>query len=160
MRALILLTLSALTLAAQVEVQWSLKDPQSWEPVSDWRNLPKLPDPQSTNERKCCADNKKGWVAGLRVAGDIISGFDHYFVSSLENTTTVIAWHNAQGGRGPLWKTAIVKSFKGTKLLTSKCFGSPGCLPWERFTPPPDDNLVRHGIWIAEDLWDRHRSLR
>jgi hypothetical protein len=149
-----------------------------------WRNLPKRPVPTGGEVL-----DGPGWIFDLVVQGVHFAGHDHYAVEptpqgvkvtvwtdDLEDVETNYAWGQvwtflppAPDGRfaGRVntvqYRTVFsedlvdIRRFVPEGLTTSG--GPVELLPWSEFPVPPDV-IVRHGIWLDDELFKAHAAAR
>lgn len=141
----LLLTLPAN--AQKVYVQWSLKNPQGWEEVGEWSRLPKqaFPSGDAIGGR----DNKKGWVAAVRIGDHVLVGYDFY---SVERNGGKVIFHG--------WIDDPTDRIRGKAKIAERCVFPEGkceVIPWHKFKRP---RHARYGVWLPLDLWVEHRKLQ
>lgn len=166
----------------KIYVQWSLDTPETWREYdsSEWALLPAKPIPTGGE----IIDAGLGWITSISVQGINFTG-DHFAVEDHVDFLDVFAWWDDpddyppewQGGHRyrfypptvkenrwaeKYWDTNIEHELYGGTLMYDQ---------WNRpiegsvtkrigeFIPPPI-NLIRHGIWLPDDLYEAHSALQ
>ncbi len=173
----------------KIYVQWTLATPQDWElyDSSDWRNLPKKPEPVGGE----IIDDQPGWIHGLCIQGVVFNSFDHYALwESTDPVGLVVGCWNDDpvdypvGTRfGDFWMFEPIQpdSAIGGQLNTRQTkvtYGDPEWIAdkdhinsikmtgglarvdlWNR-KPNPATPIIKHGIWVSDALNDEHFAVR
>lgn len=162
-------------------VQWSLAEPQDWIEVeaAAWRSLARRPTPKGDE----VIDNSPGWIYDLACQGIWMGGMDHLAVEPLpRGGAKVWGWNDdlEDFPVGSRWGRVMTfdRDLNQTKTyycepdaapvqtLGAHFHQGPGgvrheveYLPWEDF-PVPDDEITLHGIWLPDELEQRHAEVR
>lgn len=170
----------------KVLVQWSYRNPQDWEEVEarDWASTPFRAQP-SSNGRHGGRDNLPGWINDLNVQGVHFNGQDHIAVESIiignEEGVRVTAWNddpedwpvgersahiwtflplapdpNLGGAINTRQFQLIYAEGERFEKLENNIPQNTSLRPWSEFVPP-DNAIVRHGVWLEDDKWEDHR---
>lgn len=162
----------------KVLVQWATLTPGDWQEHDSaaWESLPAKPEPRGGE----AVDDALGWVNRLNVQGVEFTG-DHYAVEHLRNGCRVICWDDDPadippdefcarvwtfrplapdpriGGRYNTRQSQVVYAAPAAmaRLLRNAPYENTILVPWAEFVPPPA-RLMRHGIWLSDDLYRRH----
>jgi hypothetical protein len=169
----------------KVLVQWALMTPSDYIEIdsSEWATLPKkgLPGPSQLGG----GNDDLGWVNRLNVQG-IEFMADHYAVEHLLDGCRVTTWYDDPEDYSPGVFYARVWTFLdpapdaslGGLMNTRQSqvvYAAPTLLqkfwddsqgngyentelrPWDEFEPP-DDSIIRHGVWLPEGLYAAHET--
>ena len=155
--AILTLLLWAAPVSAQrpdVFVQWSLKNPQGWERVTDWKALPKRPIPRDGEIGG--TDDLKGWVAAVRIGNVTLEGFDHYAVIATATRVRFLGW--IDDPTDPKRAGRLAQECTFTRSVEPDCtyFSHE---EYAKFRPPAK-NITRHGVWLPLVLWVEHIKAR
>jgi hypothetical protein len=154
-------------------VQWSLSEPEDFEEITigEWRAQPKRPVPKGGE----AINHEKGYIYDLIVDGVTFGSYDHYAVEPAPgNGIKVTVWNDdIEDGWEPIgsvwvfrphrrdpkhgqWTTnQTVVRYGYPEIETYSSGGKVEYRPWSEF-PMPDEAVVRHGIWLDEDLFRAH----
>ena len=163
-------------------VQWATNPPTDWVPVNvtsygKWRGLPTRPEPRGGEP----IDATPGYVHSVMCQGVSIQSMDHYHVRRAGSALVVTAWNDPEdwppGTRwaqrwtfGKLRNDPRLHVLNTNQRLTvyregdtpdmgeSTTGGPIEYKSWSDFVPPTDG--VRHGIWLPDDLNERHFKAR
>ncbi len=173
------LVLSGFVQAAplKVYVQWATNPPQDWQQTDcqAWSDLPKRPVPAVGRGQRGDDLDSPGWIAAINVVGTIVRGWDHYALEPDGEGCRVTGWNDDVEDFSMPW--AEVALFLppardpkiGGRYNTRNYFKRysdnqanerPGAdfHPWSEFVKPRDDSVVRHGVYIPDDLWLLHQQ--
>jgi len=147
-------------MALPILVQWALRTPEDWAPVTDWARLPSRPVPTGPAGR----DQVPGYVCGLAVDGIAHDGHDHYAVVG----PVVVMWNDDPEDYTPdrrcareITPSGQVFYLAGQDYDACRDADIPtvAVLPWASFRPPPDA-LTRHGCWLSPEQYRAHQAVR
>lgn len=166
----------------RILVQWSRATPLGWEEVdsTQWRALPKRPEPTGGE----VLDDEPGWMARANIQGVEFHG-DHYAAEPLpQRGCRFSVWNDDPEDYPPgerharvwtfqqlrpdpavrgQWNTAQTQRLYADLDVADRmvAMGVPRelILPFEVFTPPQDE-LIRHGIWMPSALNTEHDRMR
>lgn len=159
----------------KVYLQWTKAHPTDWVEfdVQDtpqlrraWERLASKPQPVGGET----IDDTDGWVFDVNIQGITFGGADHYAVELLttpEFGLRVTTWVDDPDDGYPLralvWTLlepapdpalgGIINTRQSRVVYAEN--PQPGELPYSEFVPP-DAALVRHGIWVTDELVEQH----
>lgn len=168
----------------RVLVQWARSTPGGWRETTSetWGSLPKRPVPVGGET----IDSGPGWVEAVCVQGVVFEGHDHYAVEQDGGICRVTVWSDDPGDHDPSGFWAEVWEFRPVAFdprvgeentrQTLTIFAAPAARErlspppvltggtaeikgWEEFTPPAEP-LVRHGIWLSDELFGQLQATR
>lgn len=162
-------------------VQWARSQPGGWEEVeaSQWRHLPKRPDPTGQPHG---VDHRPGWIAQVNIQG-LVPTADHYAVEHVDDETLRLTlWFDdpsyvTDGYYAVVWtiKTLAPDPKHGGAINTRQSAvvyaegdaydrfanksggGWPDVRPWSEFVPPAEEH-VRHGKQLSDEQWEAHQQ--
>jgi hypothetical protein len=159
-------------------VQWGRSQASDWEEFdsADWKHLPGKGVPATID----VPDSARGWINALNLYGVIFSG-DHYAIEDLPNgAVRVYCWNDdpddqdssifsarvvdlhplqADPGMGGAINTKFTQTIYAGSGLSFNPQQNTTVLPWDQFSPP-NQVLIRHGIWLPEQLYEDHNQVQ
>lgn len=166
----------------RVLIQHARRNPRDWEAVdsTDWGRLPARPLPSVVGGQ----DDEPGWVMRLNVQGVSFVGYDHYAVEPLpDRACRVTVWKDDPddlptdalgefyarvwtflplapdariGGRYNTRQSQVVYAGpRLTRFYEDNPTENTVVRSWGEFAPPPDA-VVRHGVWVPDELMSAH----
>lgn len=154
-------------------IQWTTSNPTPWIEIdtSEWTNLPKAPLPKGGEK----ITEKPGYLFQLNVQGLMFAGFDHYAVIDLGGFTRIVCWSDDPEDEDESYRHARVwniyplqwdEKLQCMNTLQEQIIYGPTThenvdatrKEWSDFRVP-HDIYIRHGIWVSDELNDKHRDI-
>ena len=159
----------------KVLYQWATVPPSDWQEIdsADWASLPVRTLPVL----EVGFNSMLGWINAINVQGVLFEA-DHYAVEDIPDGCKVTIWNDDLGDRETSGFYAAEWTFltlapdesvgglyntrQSRVVYTDMSVSGQIVKPWAEFTPP-DESLVRHGIWMSDADFARtvgERSVR
>ncbi len=179
MRLLLLLLLLTLPTAAQVKVyvQFARNPVQDWVKTdcAAWKDLPHRPTPSVGRGQRGDDLDSDGWIAAINIVGTIVRGWDNYALEPDGEGCRVTGWNDDPEDFPMPWAEVGVflppardpkigggyntRNFY-VRYGDNPIHERPGAEfhPWSEFSPPKNKSVIRHGVWITDELWKKHQQ--
>jgi hypothetical protein len=145
--------------SSTISVQWAVKNPQKFQPVTDWKSIAKKIDPKGL--KGLVVDDTFGWIAAIKIGDRIIFACDHYAITTTNGVITSYCWRDDKrwyaifGAEVCTYSKVVQCIYYGGGWKSNK-ETDPGALPWSSFIPPAE-TLTRHGKYVGN--WSAHVAL-